>query len=395
MWYDSCFFVTLDTVMNSPQRRYQYARIAVSLIFLVNGFLVANWFARIADTRLRLGIDERTLGLVLSGLAAGVVFTLPLTGGLVARFGSRRITIVGAIINSLTLIILAVMPTPAAQWIALFIFGMSTVATDIAMNVQGAEVEKRLGYPVMSSLHALFSVGGVLGAGLTSLLTGLNVEILAQFIGVCIVGVLLASLSAFWLLDIESEKDLRENTAAFTLPGRALLPIGAVVFCAAIGEGTAADWSGVYLQDIVGASPEVVPLGYAAFSALMMIGRFSGDWLTARFNRVMLVRAGGAIAALGMFFLLALPMLWSTIVGFAAMGAGLSFIIPLAYSAAGSMPNPGSSLAGVATIGYSAFLAGPPIIGLLAHETSLRTALVLILIMLATLVYSARALRRT
>ncbi len=374
---------------------HQRARLAVSVIFFINGFVLANWVARIPYTKSRLGLDDQTLGFVIFGLAVGVLTALPLAGGLIARFGSRAVTTAAAAANSVSLIALATMPTPLAQAGALFVFGATTATMDIAMNAQGVEVERRAAKPIMSSFHALFSLGGVAGAALTSLIIPLQVTATGQFAAVCAACLVVIAVCWFGLVDIAGERAARGQAGVFALPGRELLPLGAVVFCAAIGEGTMVDWSGVYMEDTVLAAPELAPLGYAAFSALMTVGRLLGDFLTARFDRVRLVRGGGLLAAAGLLLAIVLPQPIPSIIGFAAVGAGLSFIIPLAYSVAGNLPGlqAGRSLAGVATIGYSAFLAGPPIIGFLANAISLRLALVLILVLVASLVFSARALR--
>jgi fucose permease len=170
--------------------------------------------------------------------------------------------------------------------------------------------------------------------------------------------------------------------------------LGAVAFCSAIGEGAMADWSGVYLRTAVGTSTATAAYGFAAFSLMMTVGRLSGDSLLTRFTPAQLVRFGGGIASAGLLLLLLIPSLETALIGFGAVGAGLSIVVPLAFSVAGKVPGvpPGAGIAGVATIGYAGFLAGPPVIGLVAEISSLRIALVLVLILTGTLLFTAQAM---
>lgn len=370
------------------------ARLAVLAIFFVNGAVLASWVSRIPQIQDALQLTEGQLGLVLLGLSAGVLTALSAAGGLITRFGSRRVSVVAALLLCLLLVPLAWMQTPFALWANLFVFGMAISTMDIAMNAQAVEVEIRAERTLMSTFHAAFSIGGVVGAALGALMAGSGINPSTHFIISAILwGVMVVYYRRHLLLNIASETNT-ENEPTFRLPARALLPLGIVAFAGAIGEGAMADWSGVYLSDVVGTDAGTAALGFAVFSITMTIGRLSGDWIVERHAASLLVRVGGIIAASGLLLAVILPTTLTALIGFAAVGLGVATVVPLAFSAAGRFPGVSSSagIAGVATIGYAGFLAGPPIIGLIAEATSLQIALLLVAAVIATLIVTAQTL---
>lgn len=370
------------------------ARIAVFVMFFVNGGLFANWVSRIPDIQRALNLTAGELGLVLLGIAVGVLTALGFVGGWIARFGSQRVTIAAMLVMCALLTLLAWMPSAPLLFLNLALFGGSMSTMDIAMNAQAVEVERRYQQPIMSSFHALFSLGGVAGAFIGALLISLGVTPAQHFAGAALVYGMVALAFSRSLLRIEKEG--RKGGPMFQLPRRELLPLGIVAFCAAIGEGSMADWSGVYLETVVGAETSVAALGFAAFSLMMTLGRFSGDWLVGRFARHLLVQFGGAVAGAGLLLAVLFPSVLTALVGFAAVGLGISITIPLVFSAAGNLPNisPGAAIAGVSTIGYCGFLAGPPVIGLIAQLSGLQVSLLLVALLIASLAYTGRILNR-
>ncbi|GAB4524677.1 MAG: MFS transporter [Anaerolineae bacterium] len=371
------------------------ARVAVLVIFFVNAIGMANWIARIPLVKEKLGLSEGQLGLVLLGISMGVLTALPLAGGLIARFSSRTVTTGAGLLNCLALPFLGLAPSPITLWAALYFFGMTLSTMDVAMNAQAIEVERRHGKSIMSSFHAAFSIGGFFGAGISGLFVAVGVSIVPHFVFVSVVFAGALLVASRYLVDVEGERT-GKGERVFVLPGRALLPLGAVAFCAAIAEGTMADWSAVYLREVVGTNAGIAAAGFAGFSLTMTAGRLAGDWLIRRFDRVMLVRAGGLTAGLGFGLAVMVPEFVPVVIGFALVGAGASFIIPLVFSTAGNLPNvpSGVGIAGVATLGYSGFLAGPPLIGLVAEATSLRVSMALVGLLIASLIISAVAVRK-
>jgi MFS family permease len=369
------------------------ARLAVLAAFFVNGFLLAAWVSRIPVIQTSLGLSEGQLGLVLVGTSVGVITALTMAGGLIGRYGSKRVAILSSLALALSLPVLALMPGPVALFAALFIFGALISTMDMAMNAQGVAVEERLARPVMSSFHGAFSVGGLAGALLGSATAALGLGPLAHFAVVSVLSILILLLALRALLDTSDER--QEGGRLFRLPPRVLWGLGAVAFCVAIGEGLMTDWSGVYLAREIGTTAAYAALGFAAFSLTMTLGRLFGDALVTRFDPVLVVRLGGLLAAAGILLAAFTNNPVLVLVGFAAGGAGLANGIPLAFSAAGRFPGlpPGVGIAGVATIGYAGFLAGPPVIGLVADATSLRVSLVLAAVLVGTIGLTAQAMR--
>ena len=381
------------TTVGKVESGLKAARLAVLAMFFLNGAIFGTWVSRIPDVQIRLGLSEGALGLVLLGIAVGVITALTLAGGLIARYGSRTVTKVGAVGLCLLLPLLALMPGAIALWINLFAFGAAMSLMDVAMNAQGVEVEQRYERALMSSFHAAFSIGGFAGAVLSAGMAMLTVLPLYHFSLVSLLFLMVVVVIGRWLLADNGRSDV--DAPVFQLPHRLLWPLGVVAFCTALGEGAMADWSAVYLTSVVGTAAGLAAVGFAAFSLTMTIGRLLGDKVATFVEPSRLVRSGGLLAALGLVVAIVYPQPVMVIVGFAAVGAGLSIIIPLTFSAAGNIPglSSGVGIAGVATIGYAGFLAGPPLIGLLAEATSLQLSLLVIAILVGSLVFTGRALR--
>lgn len=376
----------------SPSGRSAQSRLAVLTAFFINGALFATWVSRIPAIQAKLVLSEGGLGLVLLGLSAGVLVALSLSGSLIARYGSPHVIIIGTVIMCLTLPLLGLSPHPIPLWIVLFVFGGAMSSMDVAMNEQAVLVERNAGRPLMSSFHASYSIGGLvgalIGAGMASITT------VTLFLHFVIVSVLFGGAMVFAFPHLVPVKwESQGKTAVFRLPERALWLLGAIAFCTAIGEGAMADWSGVYLTRVFNTKAGFAALGFAAFSLTMTVGRLFGDSLATMWKPAFTIRIGGLIATVGLVTAVITTEPIIVLVGFAAVGVGLSNIIPLAYSSAGNYPGipTGAGIAGVATIGYSGFLAGPPFIGLIAEETSLRFAISLVALLVGTLIFTAKA----
>lgn len=220
------------------------ARWAVLAMFFANGALLASWLSRIPQIQANLTMSEGQLGLVLMGLAVGVLTALSMVGGLIARFGSRAVTAGGGALVCLLLPFLALMPNAVALGVCLFLFGAAMSAMDVAMNSQGVDVERALGRSLMSSFHAAFSIGGFAGAIIGAAMAYLDVGLRMHFLIAGAVFLLLILQAARHLLPVAVEAEPDLSAPAFRLPARALWPLGAVAFCSSIGEGAIADWRG-------------------------------------------------------------------------------------------------------------------------------------------------------
>lgn len=359
-------------------REVGWARAAVSAIFLINGAGFGNWVARIPAIRDALHLDTQTLGLALLGLAVGSLIGLPLSGMLIARFGSRRIATIAGIAFCVGLVLPALATSAATLALGLAILGVATGILDVSMNAAGAVVERRGRISIMSSFHAAFSFGGLLGATLGGFAAGGGMSPLVHLSLAALVGAGAMAVVTRPLLPADTSE--RSSGPAFALPTRGLALLGLLTFGAMLGEGAMADWSGIYLRDVQAADPATAAYGYAAFSLCMAIGRLAGDWLVGHFGTVLAVRGGGIVAAGGLAMALLAPSVVLALVGFAGVGLGLSVIVPLLFSAAArshELPS-GTALAAVATLGYLGFLAGPPILGVVAHSTTISVALWLV-----------------
>lgn len=366
-------------------------RAAVTALFFLNGFVFANWLARIPAVASTLQLNSAQVGTALLGMAVGALIAFPMTGSLIARFGSARVTVAYAALYSLAMPLLGLAPGLPWLFAALALFGFGNGGMDVAMNAQGVEVERSLRRHIMNSLHGFFSLGGLVGAATGGLFASAAVAPVAQFGIIAALALLALMATARKLIPDEPSAHATngKRVPTFALPPRELWGLGLVAICSAIGEGSVGDWSALYLKDSLLTSAGTAALGYAAFSVAMLVGRFGADRVVARFGPARVVRVGAGIAAVGLALGLAVPVPALAMVGFAAVGIGLSVAIPLVYAAAGSHPEilRGLAVAGVATIGYSGFLLGPPLLGWIAEIASLRASLYIVALLCALIVF--------
>jgi MFS family permease len=350
-------------------------RLAVALIFGLNGMALANWIARIPDVKQQLALNDQRLGLVLLCVAAGALVAQPTVGWLIGRMGSRHLTTVMLIGFCLSVILPGQATDMLALMGALFVFGACNGGLDVAMNAQAALVEQRYARPIMSSFHGLWSIGGLLGAALGGLIATQEVSVRTHLFSVAIVAVVIAVLATRWLV---VDDDVRHAAGpSFALPPRALVLLGLIAFGVLFCEGAIADWSAVYLREGLHSSPAIAATGYAVFSLLMAAGRLTGDTLALRLGPAWVVRGGGALVALGIAVAVVSDLPVIAIVGFGLIGAGLACSFPLILSAAARTPgvSANTAIAAMATVGYTGFLIGPPLIGTVAEAVTLRGAL--------------------
>jgi predicted MFS family arabinose efflux permease len=362
----------LQSFATIPGKQLQVARAAVATGFMLSGAGFASWVVRIPDAQQRLDLSEGALGLTLLGMSAGGFLAMPLSAALIARFGSRRVALGATLSLAAAVTGPAHAPTPLALALVLLVLGAASSVMAVALNTQAAEVERRMGRPIMAGLHALFSLGGLIGAGLGGLVadTGVGAGAHLGVTGLAIAGLGLASGP----LLLDRKLEAAPTASARARPGRALLLLGLIAFCVLFSEGAVADWSTIYLRDAAGAGPALAAAGYAAFSLMMAAGRFVGDALTVRLGPARLVRVGGATAALGIALAVTQSQPWIAVAGFGLVGAGLSSVFPTLVAAAGRTPGApaSSSIAVVSSIGYAGLLAGPPLIGMIGEALSLR-----------------------
>jgi MFS family permease len=351
-------------------------RAAVTTIFLLNGAVFSSWYARLPAIQGDLDLSPGALGLALLGAPLGLLVAQPLVGALVARRGSRGV-VAAVPVYVLAVILPAVAIDAATLFVATTLVGAVNGTLDIAMNVQGLAVERATSRRIFNSLHAAFSFGALAGAGVAGAVAALGVQPLPHLIGVAVVGAVAAALVTPHLHRDERPAGRRGPLVA--RPTLHLAALGVIAFCALLAEGAVFDWSGVYLATEAGAAAGVAPLGLAAFSLTMGIGRLVADRAADRAGAATVATAGATMAALGLGLGLAFAAPPAALLGFALMGLGLSAVFPLTLRASGrAESSAGPALAAVSTVGYGGFLLGPPLIGILADGVGLRAALVVV-----------------
>lgn len=369
-------------------------RVAVTLLFLLYGVILGTWTARIPAVKHRLGLSDSALSVGLLAFAAGAILGMQVSGRIVDRFGSRTVMFPAVLLDALLLMAPAFAGNLAVLACCLVAFGLVHGTLNVAMNVNAVEVQRAYGRPIISSCHAVYSVGGLLGAGVGGLFAGADLSAAVTFVSVAGAVLAVAAVDrllvlptvAQWAAATPADAAGTDGTQAEGVPARrvgllapGVLLLGTLVFCCLVGEGAAADWSTVYLRDNLGAAEGLATVGYAAFSAMMVAGRLVGDRLTARFGPVLLVRACGVLAAVGLAAGLLVGAPLAGIIGFGCLGAGLSCIAPQVFSAAGSRDPAvaGQAIARVAGLGFLGFVVGPVVIGFTARLVGLPHALLI------------------
>lgn len=352
------------------------SRLAVKIIFFLNGFVHANYFSRLPRIQEQFSIDNGVVGLVLLASSIGALLAMPFTGWLIIRNGSRRVTLFGIFFYCSMIPFIPLMPGLWTLVILFFLLGVSSGMSDVAMNAQAVMVEKQMQKPIMTSFHALFSIGMALGAFAGAFFTKVAVGMFLHFIIVSLISLIALFIARYYLVHDKPQTKTTEEPA-FRLPNAAMVSIGVIAFCSMLGEGAMADWSTNYMENIAKADHALAPIGLSAFALAMTIGRIFGDGARVKFGDRSLMIVCGLIATLGLSIAIISSQPFIVIAGLFIVGIGLSTIVPIAYSIAGHTNDlpPGVGLAMVTTVGYSGFLFGPPIIGFIAQWENLRIAL--------------------
>ena len=355
---------------------------AVYAVFILSGFAFASWASRIPQVRDALDLSQSGLGLILLAMAVGSVIALPLAGLVVARLGTRRTIAVTAGVAGLGLAGAAVGSRGEVLLVVagLGLLGLGLGTWDVAMNVEGADVERELGWAIMPRFHAGFSVGTVAGALAGSAMVALGVSVAAHLLVVAGAVAVAGSLAVRGFLGAPSADEsaddgpARSPLRAWTEP-RTLL-VGLFVFTAAFTEGTGNDWLGVAVIDGYGAEAALGSLTFAVFLGAMTLGRWFGPGLLDRWGRVPTVRIMAAVALAGLALVVFGGSLPVAVAGAALWGLGTALGFPVGMSAAADDPaHAAGRVSVVASIGYVAFLAGPPLIGFLGEEVGTLRAL--------------------
>lgn len=365
-------------------------RLAVSALFFCNGLIMGSWALQVALAQKRMAADLGWFGLALTGMAIGPIITMPLTGALIGRIGSAGVLKLVTPLSFASFLLPALAPNLALFALALAVFGALNGAMDVAMNAHGLAVEGALKQPVMSGFHALWSLGGLIGAGGGALVLARLAPWQHALLGAALMTA--AGLCACRYL-LPGAADKGPAAAHFAWPTGAAIGLGLLCFIALMGEGAVLDWAAIHLRDTYLVDDDTAGLGYAVFAGTMAAARFGGDALRASFGAVMLVRASAAVTLAGMLGALTAPSALLSVLGYGLAGLGIGNLAPVLFAGGGRREpdNPGRGIAAVTTLGYAGFLAGPPLIGLIARSAGLPLALGVIVLGMAVIVAAANA----
>jgi len=349
-------------------------------MFFMAGLVFASWASRIATIQQALGLSDAGLGAVLFSLPVGLMLSLPLSGWAVTKIGSRRLSTIALILYGLTLITLGAVTEVYQLVICLVLFGLASNATNISINTQAVATEAMFPKPIMASFHGVWSLAGFFGAGIGTLMIGLNIPPTPHFLIIAVITVISVFISWKYL---HNDRNPTKTGPAFSIPDKSLITLGLIAFCSMICEGAMFDWSVIYFKKIVLAENAWMAAGYTAFMFTMALGRFVADSFAAKFGLKRTLQVSGVLTTTGLLIAVIFPSMITSILGFLLVGAGVSSVVPMVYSAAGKSTtmSPGASIAAVSTISFIGFLIGPPVIGFLAGAFTLRIAFIFIALM--------------
>jgi MFS family permease len=376
------------------------ARNAVLATFFLNGFAFASWASRIPSMREELGLGPGQLGLFLLAGSIGSVVALPTSGGTVQRFGARRVVVGATIVEGAGLVLMGfgggVLQDVVVAWLGLLLVGLGTGTWDVAMNVEGAEVERRLRRSIMPRFHAAFSLGTVVGAGVGAAVTyaDIGVEWHIGVVGLLVAGLGAVSVRGFLAVDPAHKEASAGHALKAWLEPRTLL-IGVMVLAMALTEGVANDWLAVAMVDGYGAPAWLGAAAFALFVAAMTTGRVGGTLLLDTFGRVAVLWGSMAVAAVGVLLVVLGQLPALVAFGIVLWGLGASLGFPVGMSAAADDPvKAPARVSVVSTIGYTAFLGGPPLLGFLGSHFGVLQALLVISVILVPSALAVPAARR-
>ncbi|MCR2824789.1 MFS transporter [Microbacterium sp. zg.Y909] len=377
-------------------------RAAIFAIFTASGLSIATWASRVPAIRTDLGIENSDIGLMLLGMGIASILGLSASGVIIARFGTRHGMLGAMVIFAVGVALIGVGTNVASSVplvvIGLALFGFGNGAVDVMMNVEGAAIETRSGRTLLPLFHAFFSLGTVVGAGLGAVAAALRVDVFAHAVAVAVVILIVAVVAYANVPPREGAGDpatgaadqpgwrqrLAVSLAAWREPRTYAL--GVVMLGMAFAEGGANDWLALGVSEDHSGGPALGAAALMVFSVAMTVVRVLGGPLVDRFGRVATLRVLSGFAAAGILLFILAPNLPLVFVGAALWGVGASLGFPLGMSAAADDPAKAASrVSAAATIGYVAFLCGPPVLGFVSdHIGLLNTLYVLVVLVVAS-----------
>ncbi len=371
--------------MTITEAEIKRAHLGVTLSFLCLGLSAGNFVARIPDLKSKLELSNSVLGLCLLMMSLGVLVALGPVGKSAAKYGSSRTLVIATTALMLVAPTVGLANSALTLSIALFFFGLTVASQDVSMNTHGVTLEQKSGNRYMSRFHAFWSVGGLFGSIAGGLFAQAEIGVFLHFavISIVIAGITMYGSPLLLAPDADKHVYTEENLATKKKKPVLILVMGLLGMAASVGEGSAGDWGGVLARETFGASAFVSTIPFIAFSFTMVVGRFFGDQLATKFGPNRILKVGGLIGGTGLAAGLLVGGTGGVIFGWFLFGAALSAVIPLLFSAAGSMANkrfagaisPAEAVAMISGISYFGFIVGPPLMGFLADVITLRWAM--------------------
>ncbi|CAJ0692158.1 Inner membrane protein YbjJ [Ralstonia edaphis] len=365
-----------------PRRLPLSARAATMALFFANGATFATWGIHIPTVKARFGLSEASLSLAMFMVAAGAIVAMKFAGQWAARVGTRRASVQAGVAFGVMTAFIMLMPSYPALLAVLLLFGITNAGFDVAMNAQAATVEANHHKPIISSLHGMFSLGGMVGAAVGGVLLELGVPPAVHCGGMALVTMATALCAGPFMLPDHVHA---EGESAHPTTGRTLFLLGVLAFLGLVGEGAMYDWTTVYMREIAQSPEAVASAGYAAFSGGMALARFGGDFARGRWGNMRVLGASGVLATGGILLALLWPAPMAVLTGFALMGVGAANMVPIFFITASRLPGvpAAEGIAAVARFAYVGLLIGPVIIGLIAHRSDLRWGLSVVALTMA------------
>jgi len=360
-------------------RSKQTLRMVVGVMFFLAGLCFASWASRIATVQQTLGLSDAALGAILFSLPVGLMCSLPFSGWIITIIGSRRLLIMALIGYSITLVGLSLAQSVVQLIACLVLFGFCSNAVNISVNTQAVAAEVLYQKPIMASFHGLWSLAGFAGAGIGTFMIGNGINPFHHFIVITAAILIAIALTARYLKDDK----VASSGPVFVMPDSSLIMLGIIAMCSMMCEGAMFDWSVIYFKKVVLSPPALMGAGFTAFMCTMAGGRFIADWFAKKYGLKRILQVSGSLTVTGLLVAVIFPYFYSAMAGFLLVGAGVSSVVPMVYSAAGKSKtmSPGVALAAVSTIGFMGFLFGPPIIGFIAGLATLRASFIFIALM--------------
>jgi len=380
----------MQTLSTSALRIHRWT---LAFFFFLSGLRFASWASRIPDIQAHLHLSDAALGSVLFALPAGSMSGLPLSGYLVAKFGSRKILLLASILFPVSLIGIGFSESSLTLVIQLYFLGITGNMMNICVNTQAVSLESLYGRSIMATFHGMWSLGGFSGALIGTFMVSKGINPLQHFLYVSIIGLILSFI--IYPFTLKQEEKSKNKTRFFVKPDAYLLVIGFIAFGSMVCEGTMFDWSGVYFVKVLNTSGFFRTLGYASFMSAMALGRFIGDLLITKFGAKKVLQISGIVITSGLMVSVIFPTIVTATIGFLMVGFGVSSVIPLCFAMAGKSKKmtPSLAIAAVSSIGFLGFLMGPPLIGYIAQVSSLRISFAVIACLGASIYFMAPKLK--